>query len=135
MINFLSGVGNSNPWLSLCVRMHVCAHTHTYTHTHTQSPWWIIPFSFMRWHAIIINDFYLKFPFICYSYFYTKILLLNICSVYIFIHLFSVYLYSVAFSVLFIIQTRTFLEYVKVKVAQSCLTLCNPMDYIVHGIL
>ena len=23
----------------------------------------------------------------------------------------------------------------KVKVAQSCLTLCNPMDYIVHGIL
>ena len=24
---------------------------------------------------------------------------------------------------------------VKVKVFQSCLTLCNPMDYIVHGIL
>ena len=24
---------------------------------------------------------------------------------------------------------------VKVKVAQSCLTLCNPMDYRVHGIL
>ena len=24
---------------------------------------------------------------------------------------------------------------VKVKVAQSCLTLCNPMDYIVNGIL
>ena len=24
---------------------------------------------------------------------------------------------------------------VKVKVTQSCLTLCNPMDYIVHGIL
>ena len=24
---------------------------------------------------------------------------------------------------------------VKVKVAQSCLTLCNPMGYIVHGIL
>ena len=23
----------------------------------------------------------------------------------------------------------------KVKVAQSCLTLCNPMDYRVHGIL
>ena len=23
----------------------------------------------------------------------------------------------------------------KVKVAQSCLTLCDPMDYIVHGIL
>ena len=23
----------------------------------------------------------------------------------------------------------------KVKVAQLCLTLCNPMDYIVHGIL
>ena len=25
--------------------------------------------------------------------------------------------------------------YVKVKVTQSCLTLCNPMDYTVHGIL
>ena len=24
---------------------------------------------------------------------------------------------------------------VKVKVAQSCPTLCDPMDYIVHGIL
>ena len=24
---------------------------------------------------------------------------------------------------------------VKVKVAQSCRTLCNPMDYRVHGIL
>ena len=24
---------------------------------------------------------------------------------------------------------------VKVKVAQSCLILCDPMDYIVHGIL
>ena len=24
---------------------------------------------------------------------------------------------------------------VKVKVAQSCLTLCNPRDYTVHGIL
>ena len=30
------------------------------------------------------------------------------------------------------------LQYVfvpKVKVAQSCLTLCDPMDFIVHGIL
>ena len=26
-------------------------------------------------------------------------------------------------------------NYVKVKVAQSCPTLCNPMDYTVHGIL
>ena len=25
--------------------------------------------------------------------------------------------------------------YVKVKVAQSCLTLCDPIDYTVHGIL
>ena len=25
--------------------------------------------------------------------------------------------------------------YMKVKVAQSCLTLCNPRDYIGHGIL
>ena len=27
------------------------------------------------------------------------------------------------------------LEIVKVKVAQSCLTLCDPMDYTVSGIL
>ena len=27
------------------------------------------------------------------------------------------------------------LPLVKVKVAQSCLTLCDPMDYKVHGIL
>ena len=26
-------------------------------------------------------------------------------------------------------------RYVKVKVAKSCLTLCDPMDYAVHGIL
>ena len=26
-------------------------------------------------------------------------------------------------------------EMVKVKAAQSCLTLCDPMDYTVHGIL
>ena len=25
--------------------------------------------------------------------------------------------------------------YSKLKVAQSCLTLCDPMDYTVHGIL
>ena len=28
-----------------------------------------------------------------------------------------------------------FLNHLKVKVAQLCLTLCNPMDYTVHGIL
>ena len=28
-----------------------------------------------------------------------------------------------------------FFREVKVKVAQSCLTLCNPKDYTVHGIL
>ena len=27
------------------------------------------------------------------------------------------------------------LESFKVKVTQSCLTLCDPMDYTVHGIL
>ena len=31
--------------------------------------------------------------------------------------------------------SKSFLEKVKVKVAQSCLTLCDPMDYTVHGIL
>ena len=27
------------------------------------------------------------------------------------------------------------MEWSEVKVAHSCLTLCNPMDYTVHGIL
>ena len=33
------------------------------------------------------------------------------------------------------IITTLLIGYVKVKVAQSCPTLCNPMDYTVHGIL
>ena len=28
-----------------------------------------------------------------------------------------------------------YIQKVKVKVAQSCPTLCNPVDYIFHGIL
>ena len=32
-------------------------------------------------------------------------------------------------------ESHTVCSKVKVKVAQSCLTLCNPMDYTVHGIL
>ena len=28
-----------------------------------------------------------------------------------------------------------FRTYIKVQIARSCLTLCNPMDYTVHGIL
>ena len=32
-------------------------------------------------------------------------------------------------------EKKNHINHVKVKVAQSCLTLCNPMDYIVHGIL
>ena len=30
---------------------------------------------------------------------------------------------------------HSFIIYLKVKVTQSCLTLCKPMDYTVHGIL
>ena len=26
-------------------------------------------------------------------------------------------------------------QFLKVKVVQSCLTLCDPVDYIIHGIL
>ena len=37
--------------------------------------------------------------------------------------------WEVFFSLLFSGKER------KVKVTQSCLTLCNPMDYTVHGIL
>ena len=32
------------------------------------------------------------------------------------------------------VNSTAFLK-VKVKVAQSCLTLCDPMDYTVHGVL
>ena len=32
-------------------------------------------------------------------------------------------------------ERRAIALWVKVKVSQSCLTLCDPMDYIVHGIL
>ena len=32
-------------------------------------------------------------------------------------------------------QSIKVLTFIKVKVAQSCLTLCDPMDYKVHGIL
>ena len=35
----------------------------------------------------------------------------------------------------YILCSCTFLLKVKVKVAQSCPTLCDPMDYTVHGIL
>ena len=36
---------------------------------------------------------------------------------------------------LYVIERRAIALWVKVKVSQSCLTLCDPMDYIVHGIL
>ena len=32
-------------------------------------------------------------------------------------------------------ERRCIYMYMKVEVAQSCLTLCDPMDYTVHGIL
>ena len=32
-------------------------------------------------------------------------------------------------------QTWAFYVFLKVKVVQSCLTLCYPIDYAVHGIL
>ena len=43
----------------------------------------------------------------------------------------SLVLTSTIFTIYSIHFTRTY----KVKVAQSCPTLCNPMDYTVHGIL
>ena len=33
------------------------------------------------------------------------------------------------------VRTQTLEKKVKVKVAQSCTTLCDPMGYTVHGIL
>ena len=50
-------------------------------------------------------------------------------------HLFLCSLFFLAF----IVSGLTYFSlpniYVKVKVAQLCLTLCDPMDYTVHGIL
>ena len=40
--------------------------------------------------------------------------------------------FSVCFPFSALIRTC---RWMKMKVAQSCLTLCNPMDYTVHGIL
>ena len=37
--------------------------------------------------------------------------------------------------VFFMNKSDSFLSRVKVKVAQSCLTPCDPMDYTIHGIL
>ena len=36
---------------------------------------------------------------------------------------------------MFLLDSAGLVVKVKVKVAQSCLTLCNPMDYTVHAIL
>ena len=46
---------------------------------------------------------------------------------------------SVEFNILLHInvekKSKVSLQYMKVKVTQLCLTLCDPMNYIVHGIL
>ena len=50
---------------------------------------------------------------------------------------FGIYLWTLDFSFMKdqqSIKVLTFIK-VKVKVAQSCLTLCDPVDYTVHGIL
>ena len=44
-------------------------------------------------------------------------------------------MYVCAQSCLTGISQARILEKVKVKVAQSFLTFCDPMDYIVHGII
>ena len=52
---------------------------------------------------------------------------------------FIVYMYRIFFMHSFvhpsIFPSISYWTKVKVKVAQLCPTLCNPMDYIVHGIL
>ncbi|CAI9173720.1 unnamed protein product [Rangifer tarandus platyrhynchus] len=42
---------------------------------------------------------------------------------------------AMVFTFRFAALHQTFLKEVKVKVAQSCPTLCHPMDYTVHGML
>ena len=39
------------------------------------------------------------------------------------------------FAILFLNDKFLIIKWLKVKVAQSCLTLCNPVDHTVHGIL
>ena len=48
---------------------------------------------------------------------------------------FGIYLWTSDFSFMKGQQSIKVLTFIKVKVAQSCLTLCDPMDYKVHGIL
>ena len=55
----------------------------------------------------------------------------NINSVFLLI----VYLGCLVFLTLSRLSYLYMLDEVKVKVTQSCLTLCDPMDYTVHGIL
>ena len=49
----------------------------------------------------------------------------------------SIMVFSITVALHFVSQKvlSSVLAFVKVKVTQSCLTLCDPMDCIVHGIL
>ena len=51
------------------------------------------------------------------------------CLWYLILHV--IFIYNIGNLYLFLLSCLK----LKVKVAQSCLTLCNPMDYTVHGIL
>ena len=50
-------------------------------------------------------------------------------------HLLCLMHFTCVFSFIFSNNLLKDILKMKVKVAQSCLTLCNPIDYIVHGIL
>ena len=45
-----------------------------------------------------------------------------------------IFMYHVCFIYIYLIYLYIHME-LKVKVAQLCPTLCDPMDYTVHGIL
>ena len=45
-----------------------------------------------------------------------------------------IFMYHVCFIYIYLIYLYIHME-LKVKVAQLCPTLCDPMDYAVHGIL
>ena len=58
-------------------------------------------------------------------------------KLYCILHIKNIMVFSITVVLHFVSQEvlSSVLAFVKVKVTQSCLTLCDPMDYTVHGIL
>ena len=80
-----------------------------------------VSFSFIQLYYDLLLFCILKFKYSCFTML-CEFLLYSKVTLYIHIHLPSLKYFSI-------------IVYPKMKVAQSCLTLCDPMDYTIHGIL